>query len=72
MSFPAPGKSKGGHSAAKYADRLETLRIPLVFSGPGVEEMNLAGRWSQVDIAPTVLDLLDILTTYRGKARHSD
>jgi hypothetical protein len=36
------------------------LRVPLVFSGPGTEELNLAGRWSQVDIAPTVLDLLNI------------
>ncbi len=59
MCFPG-SKGKGGHSAAKYADRRESLRIPLVFSGPGVEELNLAGRWSQVDIAPTVLDLLNI------------
>lgn len=59
MSFPGE-KGKGGHSAAKYAQRLESLRVPLVFSGPGVEELNLAGRWSEVDIAPTVLDLLNI------------
>ena len=59
MCFPG-SKGKGGHSAAKYADRRESLRVPLVFSGPGIEELNLAGRWSQVDIAPTVLDLLNI------------
>ncbi len=38
----------------------EALRVPLVFFGPGVEEMNLAGRWSQVDIAPTIVDLLGL------------
>jgi 2,3-bisphosphoglycerate-independent phosphoglycerate mutase len=59
MSFPA-AKGKGGHSASKYADRLESLRVPLVLSGPGVEELNLGGQWSEVDIAPTVLDLLNI------------
>jgi hypothetical protein len=59
MSFPA-AKGKGGHSAVKYAGRLESLRVPLVFLGPGVEELNLGGRWSEVDIAPSVLDLLAI------------
>jgi len=32
----------------------------LVFLGPGVEELNLGGRWSEVDIAPTVLSILNI------------
>ena len=53
-------EGRGGHSAEKYADRLEALRVPLVFFGPGVEELNLGGRWSEVDIAPTLLDLLNI------------
>jgi arylsulfatase A-like enzyme len=59
MCFP-DAKGKGGHSADKYAGRLESLRVPLVFKGPGVEELNLGGRWSEMDIAPTVLGLLNI------------
>lgn len=59
MCFPS-ARGKGGHSADKYVNRLESLRVPLVFSGPGVEELNLAGKWSEVDIAPTVLDMLNV------------
>ena len=59
MCFPDT-KGKGGHSADKYAGRLESRRVPLVFKGPGVEELNLGGRWSEMDIAPTVLSLLNI------------
>ena len=59
MCFPDT-KGKGGHSADKYAGRLESLRVPLVFKGPGVEELNLGGRWSEMDIASTVLGLLNI------------
>jgi hypothetical protein len=59
MVFPS-GTGKGGHSAEKYAARPEALRVPLVFMGPGVEELNLGGRWSEVDIAPTLLSILNI------------
>jgi hypothetical protein len=59
MVFPSE-KGKGGHASPKYAARLESLRVPLVLSGPGVEELNLGGRWSQVDIAPTVMSLLGL------------
>ncbi|MFZ2376898.1 MAG: sulfatase-like hydrolase/transferase [Methanothrix sp.] len=59
MVFPDP-KGKGGHSAEKYAARLEALRVPLVITGPGIEELNLGGLWSEVDVAPTVLSLLEI------------
>jgi hypothetical protein len=68
MSFPA-AKGKGGHSATKYADRPESLRVPLVFRGPGVEELNLGGRWSETDIAPTVLDLLGIQGNLSAEGR---
>jgi 2,3-bisphosphoglycerate-independent phosphoglycerate mutase len=68
MSFPAT-KGKGGHSAAKYAERLESLRVPLVLSGPGVEEMNLGGQWSEMDIAPTLLDLLNISQNISSEGR---
>jgi arylsulfatase A-like enzyme len=59
MCFPGT-KGKGGHSSEKYMNRSESLRIPLVFLGPGVEEMNLGGHWSETDIAPTVIHLLNI------------
>jgi hypothetical protein len=68
MVFPS-GTGKGGHSADKYAARLEALRVPLVFLGPGVEELNLGGRWSETDVAPTMLDLLNISGNLSGDGR---
>jgi 2,3-bisphosphoglycerate-independent phosphoglycerate mutase len=59
MSF-SEENDKGGHSAAKYSDRLESLRIPLVVFGPGVDEIQLSGIWFEEDIAPTILDLLGL------------
>ena len=69
MVFPSRA-GKGGHSAEKYAARPEALRVPLVFLGPGVEELNLGGRWSETDIAPTVLSILNISSnlTWEGKS----
>ncbi len=65
-----PGKEgKGGHSAEKYADRLEARRVPLVFLGPGVEELNLGGSWSETDIAPTLLSLLNISADLEGNGK---
>jgi hypothetical protein len=68
MVFPS-GTGKGGHSAEKYAARPEALRVPLVFLGPGVEELNLGGRWSEMDIAPTILNLLNISGNLSGDGR---
>jgi 2,3-bisphosphoglycerate-independent phosphoglycerate mutase len=69
MVFPS-ATGKGGHSAEKYASSPEALRVPLVFLGPGVEELNLGGRWSEVDIAPTLLGILNISSkmTLEGKS----
>ena len=63
MVFPGV-QGQGGHSAEQYASRPEALRVPLVFLGPGVEEVNLAGRWSEMDIAPTMLAILNISSCY--------
>ncbi len=68
MVFPS-GAGKGGHSAEKYAARLEALRVPLVFLGPGVEELNLGGRWSEEDIAPTLLCILNISSKLAPEGR---
>lgn len=59
MSFPNE-EGKGGHSASKYSDRLESLRIPLAIFGPNVDEIHLGGVWFEEDIAPTLLDLLGL------------
>jgi len=68
MVFPNR-EGKGGHSAEKYADRLEARRVPLVFLGPGVEELNLGGSWSETDIAPTLLSLLNISADLTGNGK---
>ena len=67
MVFPS-ATGKGGHSAEIYAAWLEALRVPLVFLGPGVEELNLGGRWSEEDIAPTVLSILNISGNFTAES----
>jgi hypothetical protein len=57
MSFKG---SRGGHAGENYSGQLESLRIPLIAIGPGVDDVILGGRWSQADIAPTILKLLGI------------
>ncbi len=59
MSFTTDG-AKGGHSSDKYSSRRESVGVPAVFVGPGVDDVVLAGNWSEVDLAPTLLDLLGL------------
>jgi len=66
MVFPGE-KGKGGHSADKYAARLEALRVPWSSWG-GRRGADLAGRWMEMDIAPTVLNILNISGNLSGKA----
>lgn len=40
--------------------RMESLRVPVVFMGPGVDDLLLTGAWSQADIAPTVVEMLGL------------
>ncbi|OPY45050.1 MAG: phosphoglyceromutase [Methanosaeta sp. PtaU1.Bin028] len=56
MSF----SNRGGHASAQYAERLESLRIPLVFVGDPADDLILDGIWSQTAVAPTLLRLLGI------------
>lgn len=60
MSFVSPGSSRGGHASGKYAQRLESHRIPAVFMGPGLDDLSLGGVWSQADIAPTLLQIMGL------------
>ena len=57
MSFSSD-EGKGGHSSAKYSSLAESVMVPAVFVGPGVDEVAVTGNWSEVDLAPTLLDLL--------------
>jgi 2,3-bisphosphoglycerate-independent phosphoglycerate mutase len=60
MSF-STGQGKGGHSSSKYSSQKESLLVPVVFMGPGVDDgIVLAGNWSEMDLAPTLLDLLGL------------
>jgi hypothetical protein len=59
MSFSTV-QGKGGHSSDKYSSQQESFLIPAVFVGPGVDDLILAGDWSEVDLAPTLLDLLGL------------
>lgn len=59
MVFPSLN-GQGGHSAEKYSNRPEALRVPLVFLGPGIADVNLGGHWSETDIAPTIERLLNL------------
>ncbi|MHC1631898.1 MAG: alkaline phosphatase family protein [Methanotrichaceae archaeon] len=58
MYFPS-NLGRGGCNF-KYSSKMECLRVPAVFFGPGVDDFVLAGDWSQADLAPTLLDLLDL------------
>lgn len=58
MDFTS-SESKGDHDSSRSSD-IECLRVPAVFFGPGVDEIIVAGSWSQVDLAPTIQDLLGL------------
>lgn len=60
MSFSTRRSTRGGHASGKYAERLESHRIPAVFMGPGIEDLSLGGVWSQADIAPTLLQIMGL------------
>lgn len=59
MSFSSAG-AKGGHSSAPYSSQRESLLIPAVYLGPGIDDIVMTGNWSEVDLAPTFLDLLGL------------
>ncbi|HII07091.1 MAG TPA: alkaline phosphatase family protein, partial [Methanotrichaceae archaeon] len=59
MSFTSD-RGKGGHSSSKYSSGMESVRVPAVFIGPGVDDLVLTGNWSEVDLVSTLLDLLGL------------
>lgn len=52
--------TKGGHQSDKYSWTDEAQRIPLVVSAPDVERGLIPGEFGQEDIAPTILEVLDL------------
>lgn len=59
MSF-ATENSRGGHEAEKYSVMEESQKVPLVISACDVTPGIISGEYGQQDIAPTVLELLNI------------
>jgi bisphosphoglycerate-independent phosphoglycerate mutase (AlkP superfamily) len=67
MAFPT-NDSKGGHQAEKYSVMTESQKVPLIISADGIENVVTEGEYYQEDIAPTILEVLDI----PGKLRLTD
>lgn len=66
------GESFGEHSLPGhgFAFHDEQLRIPLILRGPGVAaDVQIPGSASLTDIAPTILDLLDLPKLPQGQGR---
>jgi hypothetical protein len=59
MAFPT-NDSKGGHQANKYSVMTESQKVPLIISADGIENVVTEGEYCQEDIAPTILEVLDI------------
>jgi arylsulfatase A-like enzyme len=56
-SYPMGGHNIHNQEAGLYE---ESYLIPFFLTAPGVENKQLKGAYSQIDIAPTILDLLNI------------
>jgi hypothetical protein len=67
MAFPTDD-SKGGHQAEKYSVMTESQKVPLVIAANDIENVVVGGILKQEDIAPTILEVLNI----PGKLRLAD
>ena len=68
MAFRKSDSMRGGHQGPDFTVTDEAQKIPFVISAPTIESGVLKGNFGQEDIAPTLLDLLDI----RGKLKLQD
>ena len=59
MAFQS-ADGRGGSKSDKYASQPEVLRIPFVVTSKNLKSEILEGEFSQQDIAPTILSVLDI------------
>jgi hypothetical protein len=60
MSFAAKNAKRGGHASGKYATKMESLRIPFVIMSNNTVTGVFNGNYSEGDIAPTLLSVLDL------------
>ncbi|HEY9207195.1 MAG TPA: sulfatase-like hydrolase/transferase [Candidatus Methanoperedens sp.] len=60
MSFAKKNARRGGHISGKYSSMDESLRIPLVIISPNAIPGVIKGEYSEEDIAPTLLSVLDL------------
>ena len=60
--------SKGGHQAEKYSVMTESQKVPLIIATKDIENVIVEGDFGQEDIAPTILEVLNI----PGKLRLGD
>jgi hypothetical protein len=67
MAFPTDD-SKGGHQAEKYSVMKESQKVPLVIKSNDIGNSVVDGKFKQEDIAPTILEILNI----PGKLRLAD
>lgn len=59
---------RGGHQSDKYSGTNEAQRVPFVISAEDIESTVIRGEFGQEDIAPTILEVLDL----PGNLRLSD
>ncbi|WP_082087272.1 sulfatase-like hydrolase/transferase [Methanococcoides methylutens] len=59
MAFQS-ADGRGGSKSYKYASQPEVFRIPFVVTSKNLKSEILEGEFSQQDIAPTILSVLDI------------
>ncbi|MDK2939842.1 MAG: hypothetical protein PWQ51_2007 [Methanolobus sp.] len=67
MAFPT-NDSKGGHQAEKYSVMTESQKVPLAITANDIDNVVVEGKFKQEDIAPTILEVLNI----PGKLRLAD
>ena len=59
MSFPT-ADARGGHQSDKYSIMDESQKVPLVIAAKDVDTSVIDGRFGQEDIAPTILEVLNL------------
>ncbi|MDG6244584.1 MAG: sulfatase-like hydrolase/transferase [Methanolobus sp.] len=67
MGFPTRD-SRGGHQSDKYSGMPESQKVPFVIAAKDVNTGIIDGQFGQEDIAPTILEILNI----PGKLRVAD
>ncbi len=59
MAFPSVN-SRGGHQSDKYSVMTESQKVPLIISATDVDTGIIKGEFGQEDIAPTILEILNM------------